>query len=1218
MLGLDNDPIQAPSTAGAAAEGAPPLPSGQLDAESVPEAVRKPPEPLMRIIMPVVMVAAIGAMVAIFALSGRGISPMMMVFPLMMIMGLLTTLNPPEKAGDIDESRRVYLRHLDALAARARENGAQQREHVEYFHPHPADLVNAVDAERVWERTSTDPRAFEVRVGTGRSSLCTPVEVADPGSPEDLDPVCAVSLRRTVAAVSVVPRMPIVVQLEAFPLLTLAGPEARATARAIVAQLAFFHGPETVGLDISATGLEAAKWLPHTRDAAAAEFTVAVVDAGSPQAVAHGEADCVIAVSDDPQAFVHEDALHLLCGGTIEAVTSSGVEKLGTADEFSPGAAEFVYRNLAFYRRPDGGGGSGSVQGGDLLDLLGVDDVEHLAGPAMWPGRDGSRQRLTVPIGVDPQGAPVYLDLKESAHGGMGPHGLCIGATGSGKSELLRTLVAALAATHSPDELNLVLVDFKGGATFLGCEGLPHTSAVITNLEDEAVLVERMFDAISGEMNRRQELLRAAGNFANITDYNDARSSTRPDLDPLPSLLIVVDEFSELLGQHPNFADLFVAVGRLGRSLGVHLLLASQRLEEGKLRGLDSHLSYRIGLRTFSAAESRQVLGVPDAYELPADPGAGYIKAASTQLTRFKASYVSGPLMRPAEAQSPRHAPQVRLFEGWDVIDAPAAAAVPDPSTTLLAEVVAAAKTTAAARGQKAHTVWLPPLPPRVDLPAVCEDAGELKARIGLIDDPYHQRQHPLLVDLGVSGGHVALAGGPQTGKSMAVRTILSSLAATHTTDQLGFYVIDAGGGDSEVLESLPHVAGVAARTDGEKVRRVVDEVLGIVDKRRAFPARTVLVVDGWHSLVANDSKLEDVKDVLATIAAEGPAAGVHLVVTTQRWNAIRPNVRDLIGTRLELKLTEPMDSLLDRKLQEKLPAAPGRGITAGGKSMLIAATAKEDIAHIAAQAAGQTPVPRLKVLPERVAADELAAVVPEARRGRIVLGIGGRDVEPITLDRQHLLAVGASGSGKSTLVNTAVATLARMPREQGRMVVIDPRRAHLRCADHPMVAAYGGSTDAAKAALADTATTLTARLPGPDTTAEQLAARNWWQGPDIYVVIDDLELVGEDNLRPLLPLIPHAHDIGLHIIAARKFGGTGRALLGPFLSSLKDQLPDVVLMSGTKEEGALFGVRPMPLRPGRGVLVRDNEQFGPIHIAESPLIDVPRHPTPATPEETP
>ena len=146
--------------------------------------------------------------------------------------------------------------------------------------------------------------------------------------------------------------------------------------------------------------------------------------------------------------------------------------------------------------------------------------------------------------------------------------------------------------THSPDELNFVLVDFKGGATFLGCEALPHTAAVITNLDNEAVLVERMYDAISGELNRRQELLRSAGNFANVSDYSAARRGGRPELEALPALVIIVDEFSELLGQHPHFADLFVAVGRLGRSLGVHLLLASQRLEEGRLRGLDSHLSY--------------------------------------------------------------------------------------------------------------------------------------------------------------------------------------------------------------------------------------------------------------------------------------------------------------------------------------------------------------------------------------------------------------------------------------------------------------------------------------------------------------------------------------------------------------------------------------------------------------------------------------------------
>ncbi|GAB3856042.1 hypothetical protein GCM10029963_51740 [Micromonospora andamanensis] len=133
-----------------------------------------------------------------------------------------------------------------------------------------------------------------------------------------------------------------------------------------------------------------------------------------------------------------------------------------------------------------------------------------------------------MPIGVGVDGGAVEVDLKESAQGGMGPHGLLIGATGSGKSELLRTLVLGLAATHSAEQLNFVLVDFKGGATFAPFDRLPHTAAVITNLADALPLVDRMVDAINGELVRRQELLRRAGNFASLRDYERARAAGSP------------------------------------------------------------------------------------------------------------------------------------------------------------------------------------------------------------------------------------------------------------------------------------------------------------------------------------------------------------------------------------------------------------------------------------------------------------------------------------------------------------------------------------------------------------------------------------------------------------------------------------------------------------------------------------------------------------------
>ncbi|MHA2788095.1 type VII secretion protein EccCa [Corynebacterium sp. S7] len=1194
---------------------APALPQGALKVEAVPEAQKPQKEPIIRIIMPIVMVAAMVAMVLIMALSGQGMSPMMMLLPLMMGMSMIMMIAPPERTGDIDEQRRVYLRHLDALGEQAVKNAQAQRAHEQFRHPDPKTLVNGTDPARLWERSSTDPHALEVRLGLGVASLCTPVDVDDPGSTEDLDPVCAVILRRTVAAISAVHSIPIVLQLRAFRLITLSGDRAEVTAASILSQLIFFHGPETVGVDNrSASGsFQWLKWSIHSREPEQAECRVIVVDTSSPDltdVVLRADSSlsegsnafvCVIVVAadaDDPvHGFADEDGIHLhVSGDGVEAHTVVGPETLGAPDDFGLQDAERVSRALAAFRRPAGGR---AETHSDLMSLLELPAIDQIRDHELWPGRFGTRGLLTVPIGVDERGYPVQLDLKEAAHGGMGPHGLCIGATGSGKSELLKSLVVALAVSHSPDELNFVLVDFKGGATFLGCEELPHTSAVITNLDNEAVLVERMFDAISGELNRRQELLRHAGNFANVTEYTQARLTTRPDLAPLPSLMIVVDEFSELLGQHPDFAELFVAVGRLGRSLGVHLLLASQRLEEGKLRGLDSHLSYRIGLKTFSAAESRQVLGVTDAYQLPSQPGAGYLKRHSDQLTRFQAAYVSGALEKCELAQVPQEVASVQMYRNWQSLDTGARSAettiTVDETTTLLREVVALASRVAAVREQHAHQVWLPPLPAEIEISQVCEDKGPMRCAIGIVDQPYHQRQDELVIDLNLAGGHVAIAGGPQTGKSTALRTIISSLAATHSSADVAFYIVDAGNGDYQDLERLPHVAGIATKNQPERLRRVIDEVTGFLSS--PTQRQVVLILDGWHALVGADQEFDDIKNQVAAIASDGPAAGVHLVISTQRWSAIRAVIRDLIGTRLELKLGESMDSVVDRKLQNKLPVAPGRGLDGQGRFMLVARTALQDVAHIAAQAAraGQSQVPQLKMLPSSIDVAQLAGT------HRLPLGVGGPNLAPVGLHSSHFLVTGAQGSGKSTVLASLMYSVAQLPREEARLVIVDPRRRHLGTIDTTMIASYAPTTEATAKAINSTVATLRARLPHSDITPEEIAARSWWQGPDIYLVIDDFDLIPEDHVRVLIELIPHSADIGLHVYIGRKFGGISRALMGRFLGTLRDQQPTVFIMDAHREEGAIFGVRPGPQPPGRGTLIQSGEVFGTVHAATAP-----------------
>ena len=386
------------------------------------------------------------------------------------------------------------------------------------------------------------------------------------------------------------------------------------------------------------------------------------------------------------------------------------------------------------------------------MELLGLGDVRAFDADEAWRARP-ARDRLRVPIGTSDSGALVNLDIKESAQQGMGPHGLVIGATGSGKSEFLRTLVLGLTMTHSPEQLNLVLVDFKGGATFAGMSGLPHVSAMITNLAQELTLVDRMQDALSGEMVRRQELLREAGNFASIRDYEKARAGGE-DLVPLPSLFIVVDEFSEMLSAKPEFIDLFVAIGRLGRSLGLHLLLASQRLEEGRLRGLESHLSYRVGLRTFSAQESRTVLGVPDAYELPPVPGLGYLKPDPTSLVRFKAAYVSGP---------PTGRVRVRRDEGGKLqgilpftisevlkLDVEVPEAEPEPQPAEPGEqdsLLDIAVGHMVGKGPAAHQVWLPPLDVPDTLDQLMPDLA-VDPRLGLVSQEW-RRLGALTVPLG-------------------------------------------------------------------------------------------------------------------------------------------------------------------------------------------------------------------------------------------------------------------------------------------------------------------------------------------------------------------------------------------------------------------------------------------------------------------------------------
>lgn len=909
-------------------------------------------------------------------------------------------------------------------------------------------------------------------------------------------------------------------------------------------------------------------------------------------------------------------------------------------------------------------GTSRSGGSADVLELLGLGDVDGLDPEVAWRARP-ARDHLRVPIGRDDSGGPVHLDLKESAQQGMGPHGLVVGATGSGKSELLRTLVLGLAATHSPARLNLVLVDFKGGATFTGMADLPHVSAVITNLSRELPLVDRMQDALSGELVRRQELLRAAGDLASVHEHEALRSAGH-DLPPMPSLLVVVDEFSELLSAKPELVDLFVAIGRLGRSLGIHLLLATQRLEEGRLRGLESHLSYRIGLRTFSAQESRAVLGVPDAHELPALPGLGYLKPEPTTLQRFTAAYVSGPppsrepIRRHADAaeqgilpftitpvqtpvQAPVQTPEPERAAAPDPAEAPA---TDGPTPTVLDVAVRRM----AGHGPAAHRVWLPPLEQPDTLDALfgdlVEDAdlglvspswrrrGGLTIPLGTVDRPRAQRRDTLTVDLSGAAGHVAVVGGPRSGRSTLLRTIMASTALVSTPLETQFFVLDLAGGAVAMMAGLPHVAGVGTRSEPDVVRRVVAEVAGIVDRREAhFRAHGIdsietyrerrrrgpvddggdgygdvfLVIDGWSTLRADFDDLElDVQQ----LAGRGLTFGVHVVVGATRWSDLRASVRDVLGTRLELRLGDPVDSEVDRRGAALVPTErPGRGLVRPGLHFLGAlprldgsrdpATLGEGIKALVARVAsawrGQDG-PKLRLLPESVHLDDVRryAGVTGADGGPLLLGLDERALAPVPLDLvpdPHLLVLGEGRSGKSAVLRAYLHEVVRTRTpQQAQVVVVDPRRSLLGEVPEDHLLHYLTSVQQAVPALTEVAAYLERRLPGPDVTPGQLRARSWWQGAEVFVVVDDHDLVATAQGSPvavLAPLLAQSRDVGLHLVVARRTGGAARALYEPVVQSLRDLAAPGLMLSGDPDEGPLLaGLRPVHLPPGRGRLV--------------------------------
>jgi ESX secretion system protein EccC len=1260
-------------------------------------------------------------MILLFVTPGKTSGPttwlaggLMMVTTMSMMVGQMGRTTSQRKRRTKGE-RRDYLRYLTQTRKKVRQQIGQQRKALAWIHPDPEALWSVAMSSRLWERRPAHHDFAEVRIGTGPQLFAVKINPVQTKPVEDLEPLCARALRRFINAHATVPDQPVAIFLRGFAYITLRGQTdaARAAARALITQLFVFHSPDDARVAVccdagTSADWEWVKWLPHSQhviqsDAAgpvrALRPTMAeIVDMLGPEfgerprhepgSAPNRDEPYVVVVLDggdigDETRFTsagYRNAVLIDVAGTVPwrhskrvlrlDFTEDGLEmvqanrsgkeirtRLGRGDMLSVPHARACARIVSPFRL----GAHTEISEPlatdfDVAKLLGIDDVASFDPRLVWSARPAA-DRLRVPIGIDEDGGTVELDIKESALGGNGPHGVLIGATGSGKSELLRTLVLSLAITHSSETLNFVLVDFKGGATFIGLDRLPHTSALITNLADEVQLVARMQESLQGELVRRQELLRRAGNYSSALEYEKARAQGAP-LDPLPTLFVIVDEFSELLSAHREFIDLFVMIGRLGRSLGVHLLLASQRLDDGRIHQLESHLSYRIGLRTFSSMESRAVIGVPDAYELPPRPGSGYLRTDVSTLIRFKAAYVSGPyrgatskrqrieavrkLVVPyaADYLAPRVSdePTDLPADSSERIEPAPEADSDNPNGSLLQVMIGRL----ADKGPAAYQVWLPPLhsSPTLDevLPALepvpgtglapvdWAGRGGLFVPVGVVDRPFEQVRDLLMADLSGVGGHVGIVGRAQGGKSTLLRTLIASIALTHTPDQAHFYCLDLGGGTLAALAGLPHVGDIATRLETDLVNRMIAEITSLVTQReRRFAEHGIatmaayrqlraagkfrddvhgdvfLVIDGWITFKTDFEMLEA---GLRTVLPRMLNYGVHLIVCTNRWSEMHSAVRDQIGTKLELRLGDPLESVIDIRAAKNVPELPGRGLTSGKLQFLGALPRIDGRSDMTDLESGITsmvaavrehwdgPVaPRVRMLPDKLPASQLP---PPEGKLKVALGWSETELAPVWHDfssAAHLTVLGDTESGKTNLLRLiATAVTKCYTPEQARVLVVDLRRELYDAVPEQFRLGYAVSAAVAAQIVQDIAAQLRERIPGQDVTPEQLRRRDWWTGPEFFLLVDDYDLVASSASNPFQPLVeflPQAGDIGLHVVLARGAAGSMRNSGDPVLRRLQESNTPDLALSCPPSEGVLLGnVRPRQFPPGRAMLL--------------------------------
>lgn len=1127
--------------------------------------------------------------------------------------------------------------------------------------PDPAviSLIATGPRQRLWERRRRDEDRLLLRVGT--APLPSEVILTDPDREEHQ--------RRVPLNLH---EVPVTTSLTRHGVLGIAGrtAHARALGRWLVAQSATLHSPADLSICVLTEPAGAQSWtwvgwLPHARPregqqtvallgtnadttarrisellaqltaresalrAAGSGATLDVPDVlvvldgsrrlralpGVAQILRDGPAVGIRSICLDTEARLLPEecqAVAILDEQGLLTLRQTGTDATAAVrpDLVSVGWCEDVARSMAPIRdvsRDDDDALPASCR---LLDVLGLEppDVDRIV--AGW--RVGGRSTRAT-IGASLDGA-FSIDLVTD-----GPHGLVAGTTGSGKSELLQSLVASLAVANRPDAMTFILVDYKGGSAFADCAKLPHTVGMVTDLDTH--LVGRALESLGAELRRREHLFAAAG-VPGLPEYEAARQRD-PSLGPLPRLLIVIDEFASLARELPEFVSGLVNVAQRGRSLGIHLILATQRPSGVVSPEIRANTNLRIALRVTDSSESADLIDAPDAARiLKSTPGRAYARLGHNSLLPFQAGRIGG--RRPSPVATSSTEPFVTVL-GPDALglprpQRPEARRTVDatPATDLSVLVEAIREANDAVGIIPPPSPWLPPLTPTVLLDdlrrsdTTTDRAGTLRpAPFAVVDVPSEQRREVWAVDL-TDFGHLFVAGAPRTGRSQTLRTIASSLARENSSRDVHLFGLDCGNGALLALRALPHCGAVVRSAETERAKRLLDRLLtemrtrmtqlgerhvtDISEQRAAAGPddrlpHLVVLIDRWEGFLSSLGELDAgaLTDTVLQLAREGSSVGIHLIVSGDQ-TLLGGRVGTLTENKLVLRLADKGDlsliGIAGRTVPDALP--PGRAYRAvGGQQTQVAlleadpsgaaqAAAIERIAADARTRDGDLP-PSMQpfgvdVLPSRITIDDawkLRTGDPGPLWG--LVAVGGDRLTAYGVDlavgTPAFVIAGPPQSGRSTTLRTLATSYLRIGT---RVLVVAPRTS-------PMREPFPGPAPVGV-------------LTGGDLTASDLKEVLLDGGP-LVVLIDDAELLRDCSAGPELSAILRRQggdQVGLIVAGdadgvCAGFSGwqveARKARRGLLLSP--QNLTDADLI-GTRLPRAAVG---LPVQPGRGIL---------------------------------